>query len=459
MASDLLFSRFMSSFMDAQSNEQPDHAAGTAGLAGPWADRAPLGGVGQSASMPQPGNPAEGQPEPQANAANPGALGQLFAHFAEGGKRRGIPLPGSVRARMEATTGESMDGVRLQTDEPAAAMTQSVDAAAFTVGQDIFFGSGQYQPDTAEGQDLLMHEAVHTLQQRGSDSGPPTSMSEPGAADELEADELTAAAWLGRRRGTVGRTPGRKIQRRKITESEKAVFKRLELFSEKAGEEEVPKPAGDLALAQDIIGVKVDLESQIQSVKEEKKSLLGFQYTPDQSPPALKAALWSLHQWAGQKTDGVGNYAYSQPLPENGLEVQSLDADSYKCNRFVGDAYAIGANKGYAVNGKGGGYPTGERSLLARLFGKSYGYPRAANELANPSLQIPNMQVTQNPVVGDIMAFASSGGPGHSGINLGHNLFISARNSASRPVPSMQAQDGVHIKRPVSGGVFRHYSE
>jgi Domain of unknown function (DUF4157) len=48
----------------------------------------------------------------------------------------------------------------------AGRLAAAVSARAFTVGQDIFFGPGQYQPASSVGRRLLAHELVHTLQQR-----------------------------------------------------------------------------------------------------------------------------------------------------------------------------------------------------------------------------------------------------------------------------------------------------
>jgi hypothetical protein len=47
-----------------------------------------------------------------------------------------------------------------------------VDAVAYTVGSDIVFGAGQYDPSSSAGRHLLAHELVHVMQQQGRDSGP-----------------------------------------------------------------------------------------------------------------------------------------------------------------------------------------------------------------------------------------------------------------------------------------------
>ncbi|MBE9180041.1 DUF4157 domain-containing protein [Oculatella sp. LEGE 06141] len=67
---------------------------------------------------------------------------------------------------MESRFNQDFSRVRLHTDAQADASAQAVNALAYTVGQDIAFAKGQYKPQTLEGQKLLAHELVHTLQQQ-----------------------------------------------------------------------------------------------------------------------------------------------------------------------------------------------------------------------------------------------------------------------------------------------------
>jgi Domain of unknown function (DUF4157) len=58
-------------------------------------------------------------------------------------------------------------GVRVHADAQAAESARVMNADAFTVGQDVFFGAGQYSPHSASGQNLLAHELAHVVQQTG----------------------------------------------------------------------------------------------------------------------------------------------------------------------------------------------------------------------------------------------------------------------------------------------------
>jgi hypothetical protein len=86
---------------------------------------------------------------------------------------RGQPLPPSARAFFESRFGADFGGVRVHTDHRAEEAARSIHARAFTAGQDIAFGEGQFAPDSADGKRLLAHELMHTIQQRdGADNRP-----------------------------------------------------------------------------------------------------------------------------------------------------------------------------------------------------------------------------------------------------------------------------------------------
>ena len=79
----------------------------------------------------------------------------------------GQPVDSAIRARMEPRFGSDLGTVRIHTGPQAAESAQAVRAQAYTVGQDIFFGAGRYNPGSSEGKRLLAHELSHTVQQSG----------------------------------------------------------------------------------------------------------------------------------------------------------------------------------------------------------------------------------------------------------------------------------------------------
>ncbi|MEP0916980.1 DUF4157 domain-containing protein [Leptolyngbya sp. DQ-M1] len=90
---------------------------------------------------------------------------------------RGQPLPQSERNFFESRFGADFSQVRIHTDNQASEAARAVNARAFTLGQDVVFGAGEYQPRSAEGRRLLAHELTHVVQQRGTPKKHPARLS------------------------------------------------------------------------------------------------------------------------------------------------------------------------------------------------------------------------------------------------------------------------------------------
>jgi hypothetical protein len=64
-------------------------------------------------------------------------------------------------------TGERFEGkMHVHADSKAARAAREFNASAFTIGQEVYFGEGQYQPETAPGRRLIAHEYAHVKQQQ-----------------------------------------------------------------------------------------------------------------------------------------------------------------------------------------------------------------------------------------------------------------------------------------------------
>ncbi len=109
----------------------------------------------------------------------------------------GLPLEPAVRSTMEARFGRSFRDVRIHTDAQAAQSAREVHARAYTVGQHVVFDSGQYQPGTPEGKQLLAHELAHTVQQQGLQRFSDDLLSSDGSNEyqhlEREAESISRA--------------------------------------------------------------------------------------------------------------------------------------------------------------------------------------------------------------------------------------------------------------------------
>jgi hypothetical protein len=122
---------------------------------------------------------------PTSSAVDP----ELAADIA-GLRGGGVPLPAATREQFEPRLGADLSGVRVHTDERAADLTQRLDARAFTVGSDIHFNAGQYQPESAEGRHLLAHELAHVVQSPAEPARQRLTVSGPDDVGERDAQLL-----------------------------------------------------------------------------------------------------------------------------------------------------------------------------------------------------------------------------------------------------------------------------
>jgi hypothetical protein len=91
----------------------------------------------------------------------------------------GQPLDPATRARFEPHLGGDLGDVRVHTDARAAASADAVAAEAYTVGRQVVFASGRYDPGSPAGQTLLAHELAHVAQHAAAPSAAPTLARRP----------------------------------------------------------------------------------------------------------------------------------------------------------------------------------------------------------------------------------------------------------------------------------------
>jgi Domain of unknown function (DUF4157) len=112
----------------------------------------------------------------------------------------GQPLDASTRAFMEPRFGHDFSNVRVHADGRAAESAKAVSALAYTVGPHVVFGTGEYGPDTDRGRQLVAHELVHVVQQRGASipaSEDKLTVDLPHSALEVEAHGISKALLGG----------------------------------------------------------------------------------------------------------------------------------------------------------------------------------------------------------------------------------------------------------------------
>jgi len=172
-----------------------------------WATTGEITGVPEGVSPEAPGAGAGGAPA---------AAGNILFKGHDGGAREasdpqaiqaqlgsGHPLDSGVKSRMETAFGHDFSRVRVHADAESARLAASLNARAFTIGPEIAFEAGEYQPGTLVGDALLAHELAHVVQQGGavSSAGPlPEGGTEYNGLEE-DADNsavgVVASLWGG----------------------------------------------------------------------------------------------------------------------------------------------------------------------------------------------------------------------------------------------------------------------
>jgi hypothetical protein len=117
-------------------------------------------------------------------------------------KGGGSSLDSGVRSQMEGSLGYDFSGVRVHTGPDAAKAATSVQAQAFTVGNDVVFNEGKYDPSSDTGKRTLAHELTHVVQQsQGSVPGESRAggikVSDPGDWAEQQAEATADSVMSG----------------------------------------------------------------------------------------------------------------------------------------------------------------------------------------------------------------------------------------------------------------------
>lgn len=102
----------------------------------------------------------DGTASDQSSEVSPSTEAQIRSAIGSG-----YPLPKSVRDFFEPRFDHDFSHVRIHTDRTASATSQSLNAAAFTFGSDVFFNASLFNPHTASGVGLIAHELTHVAQQ------------------------------------------------------------------------------------------------------------------------------------------------------------------------------------------------------------------------------------------------------------------------------------------------------
>lgn len=114
---------------------------------------------------------------------------------------------------MESRFGYDFSRVKVHTDDRAAESAKSVNALAYTLGNNVVFAKGQYDPRTNRGQRLLAHELAHVVQQSDLSPAGHLTVEVGNSSLEREARWATTRVAGGQAVSGLGRAMTSRIQR------------------------------------------------------------------------------------------------------------------------------------------------------------------------------------------------------------------------------------------------------
>ena len=109
----------------------------------------------------------------------------------------GEQLDDATRDEMESRFGYDFGSVRVHSDERAAQSAEAVEAAAWTVGDDVAFARGLYQPHSSAGRELLAHELAHVVEGEDARTDSTVTLGRTGDPAERRADARASGPQLG----------------------------------------------------------------------------------------------------------------------------------------------------------------------------------------------------------------------------------------------------------------------
>ena len=127
----------------------------------------------------------------------------------------GQPLDPSARALFESRFRHDFSRVRIHSDARAAESARAVSASAYTVGRDVVFGAGLYNPASPAGRKLLAHELTHVVQQNERAPAPETGGLTIGRHDDAREAEAERAEAAGGAQPAHSATPAAGVLQRK----------------------------------------------------------------------------------------------------------------------------------------------------------------------------------------------------------------------------------------------------
>ncbi len=197
-----------------------------------------------------------------------------LASRIDSAKGGGDSLESGIQREMEHKIGADFSGVNIHTGSSSVQMSRELGAKAFTVGNDIHFNRGQYDPHSSKGKRLLAHELTHTLQQ-GED------VNRIQKIDETNDENTPSHEYNDPEKGSIN-TINKKIEIPNIP---------VPTFKARFGPaSEIKRPAGGFPRENDHLSDWADATSWVDEAKSESTGLVNRlnEFADSQNAPTLE---------------------------------------------------------------------------------------------------------------------------------------------------------------------------
>ena len=159
------------------------------------------------------------------------------AHGAAGSIGSGQPLDAATRGFFEGRFGADLGAVRIHAGPDAGRSAAAMGAQAYTLGSDVAFAAGRFDPHGSTGRELLAHELAHVVQQTHAGISAPAAAAD---ALEVQADRAAAAVLRGAmpppRLNAAMHGVQRRVEMRDVGRGEFSGFDRLPQLIERLDE-------------------------------------------------------------------------------------------------------------------------------------------------------------------------------------------------------------------------------
>jgi hypothetical protein len=211
----------------------------------------------------------------QRQESGPGEVDDETAQSIRSSKGSGQSLDENIAAKAGNALGHDFGDVNVHTDSQADSLSQDLGAKAFTTGNDIYFQSGAYNPDTSEGQRLISHELTHVVQQGGSsDVQGKMTVNDPNDQYEAEADSVADMVMNSPAETSVQRQEEDELQMKSVDSVQRQEEDELQMKSvdsvQRQEEEEVMAKADDSIQRQEEDELQMKADDAIRRQEEDE---------------------------------------------------------------------------------------------------------------------------------------------------------------------------------------------